>query len=507
MRCAPGREGDALAGWKCEPVKGPGAAARYKLRMSAAASFGKTTLVLLGLWAVLAAVGLASGVIPLPARGGSAGDAAPGASADAGGPTLPDGGAGEDAGGEPLPDAGVTIAVEAAPPVHTGPALPRSRVCAEPALAPSLAVADVLGDAQPELVVGCGASWEVIGRGPGGAWMRVAHVATPAIASDRSPLASGAAAIDVDADGDLDTLLPLARVGAGGSTAGGGLYVLTRGASGALEAPRSLAPIAAVSIAAITLAAGAGVVVLDRANPFAREPSEAWVFALGASPSRVASPRGGVGATGLGVVDLDRDGRQDLLIASSDDSRLDILYGDEAGHFARTRTLSSPSATEVAVGDLDGDGAPDALVVGATVSRLLSRTEGEPALAAIEGAPALRDAQILDVDHDGRADVVGWSHPRLVVLAGLGDGAYETRTLFELAGGEVGPRRQVVADLDGDGAAEVVLLASGEDGGTRMLDLVVVPSSERGLVRTELARPMPDAPLWLDLTLPDPNAP
>ena len=47
----------------------------------------------------------------------------------------------------------------------------------------------------------------------------------------------------------------------------------------------------------------------------------------------------------------------------------------------------------------------------------------------------------------------------------------------------------------------------GDEAGTRMLDLVVVPSSERGLVRTAAAAPLPDAPLSLTIALPDPNAP
>lgn len=475
--------------------------------MSAALSFGKTTLVLLGLWAVLAVVGIVAGVVPLHA-GGSAPATPPDASTADGDGGVADAGP-EDAAidaAEP-DDAGTpTPTTETPPAAPAGPALPRYRVCAEPSLAPSLAVVDAVGDARPEVIVGCGGSWEILARTSEGAWMRVAHVTAPAMTGDRAALVSTAGTIDVDGDGDLDTLLPLARVGAGGSTAGGGLFVLTRAASGALEGPRSLAPIAAVAIAPITLASGAGLVALDRANPFAREPSEAWVFGLGASPARVASPRAGSAATGLGVVDVDRDGKLDILVASSDDSRLDVLYGDDVAHFTRTRTLSAPSATDVAIGDLDGDGAPDALVVGASVSRLLAHA-GDPTLVPIEGAPALRDAAIFDVDHDGRADVVGWSHPRLVVLGARADGTYETRTLFELAGGEIGPRRQVVADLDGDGAPEVVLLAVGQDGEQRMLDLVVVPSSERGLVRTEEARPLPDAPLSLTIALPDPNAP
>ena len=479
--------------------------------MNAVLSFAKTTLVLVGLWGALALVAFMSGVRP---RSSSA--ASP-ASPDGG---LADAAAGSDGGvldaGTFELDLGASVA---APPTTAtlASALPRLHVCDEPALAPSLSILDVVGDARREIVIGCGASWEIVARpsvgdlpnvATDGDWMRVAHVVAPATRGDRSPLASGAAAIDLDGDGDLDTLFPFARVGAGGSTSGGGVFALTRATSGALEAPRSLAPIAAVAALSITLPSGAGLVVLDRGSPLTRAPSEAWMFTLGGSPSRIAAPHAGTGATGLGVVDVDRDGKLDVLVASSDDSRLDILYGDDASRFTRARTLTVPSATDIAIGDLDADGAPDALVVGTTLSRLLAHAGHDPALVPIEGGPAdLRDAAILDVDHDGRGDIVGWSHPRLVVLAGRADGTYETRTFVELALGETGPRRSALADLDGDGNPEVVLLTVSEDGPRRMLDLVIVPSSERGLVRIGAARPLPDAPLMLTIALPDPNAP
>ncbi len=488
---------------KAAQKKGLGPFARYKGPMDAALSFGKTTLVLIGLWAALALVGFVSGVIPWPPGSPQHLPVEASTTEDAG--VIADAGVEIDA--EVAPDAGLEHVETPPPPPEAGPALPRLRVCAEPTLPPSLSLVDVVGDTRPEIVIGCGAGWDVLGRSTDDAWMRVAHVDAPAAPADRMALTSAVAAIDVDGDGDLDPIFPVARVGAGGSTAGGGLFVLTRNAWGAIEQPRSLAPIAAVGVRPVTLTSGPGIVALDRANPFAREPSEAWVFSLGASPSRVSSPHVATDATGFGVVDIDRDGKQDILVASSSESRLDLLYGDASGRFARSRTLSVPSATDIAVGDLDGDGAPDALIVGATVSRLIASTT-DAALAPIEGAPTeLRDAAILDLDHDGHADIVGWSHPRLVVLAGSAEGTFETRTVFELAGGEVGPRRHVVADLDGDDAPEIILLTVGETEGARTLDLVVVPSSARGLVRTGDSRLLPDAPLMLTISLPDPNAP
>ncbi len=490
--------------------------------MNALASFGKTAAVLISLWVALALVGLITRVVP-PREGLGAelaiqwfGDAPEEPDADtsldgsvADGGDV-DGSQAEDAAQGRL-DAGAPPAIEPPaiepPPRAPGPALARHRVCAEPAGAPSLAVIDALGDERTEIVVGCGSEWQIFGRTAEGALMRVARITPPAAPLERTGLASAAIALDIDGDGRLDLALPYARVGPGGATSGGGLFVLARRPSGAPGDARSLAPIAAVALAPIVLPTGPGLVALDRANPFARLPSEAWVFGLGAAPARIASVRAGTGATGLAVVDLDRDGMLDVVVASSDDSRVDILYGDSLARFTRRRTLSVPSAAALSVGDVDGDGAPDVVVQGAGLTRILART-GDPVAEPIVGAPPdLRDVEIVDTDGDGRPEIVGWSHPRLTVLAPRADGTYEAQTLAELGEGEVGPRRQLLVDLNGDGAREIVLLVVGTDGAERSLDLVIVPSTERGTIRTEAARPIPDAPLALTIVLPDPNAP
>ncbi len=54
--------------------------------------------------------------------------------------------------------------------------------------------------------------------------------------------------------------------------------------------------------------------------------------------------------------------------------------------------------------------------------------------------------------------------------------------------GESGPRRHLLVDLVADGARELLQLVVGSDGASRSLDLVIVPSTERGTIRTEPAR-------------------
>src|SRR5690606_17830158 len=134
---------------------------------------------------------------------------------------------------------------------------------------------------------------------------------------------------------------------AGSATRGGALYVVPRDRFGGFDNPRALAPVAAVSVVAGAIDQGAAtdLAVVHRANPFARLPSEVWVFAGGASPARRAVLRTGVGAHSAGLVDLDRDGHTDVVVSSPDEGRVDVFFGSGTGPFPRRHTLTIPGAS------------------------------------------------------------------------------------------------------------------------------------------------------------------
>lgn len=472
----------------------------------------QTVGVLLGLWLSLALVALIAGVLPIPGLGGA--------------PTVvvePDAGvtAAEDAG----PAAADTIAdASAAPEVDAGvasPALPRFRrdrwvVCPEPTIAPSLAAVDLIGDARSELVVGCGDRWEVIAV-QDGAPVRVVRVDAPSVTDGTDPNAGPAISVDFDGDSLRDLVLPLARYGAGGSTRGGGLYVVPRDRLGGFATPRALAPIAAVAVVsgALTSDTARDLAVVHQANPFARLPSEVWVFSGGASPARRAVLRTGAGAQMVGLVDLDRDGELDVIVTTSEEARTDVFFGNGAGVFPRRHTLTIPGATGVTIGDIDGDGADDAVFEagGIVIVRARAATEGELEATRIDGAPAtLRGITTAQLDGDPALELVAWDAPRLVVLDRSADGAWESRARLELGHavdgtGDLGARRHLLTDLDGDGLREVVLLGVSAIDGPRSLELVIVPGAERGAVDVGERREVPDAPLLLRVPLPDAQAP
>lgn len=473
--------------------------------MKALRSLVQTFGVLLGIWLSLALAAVLLDDVPV----GETSDTP--VAIDGGVPPEDDAGAPNDDAGPSEIDAGREEAV-----IDAGNPAPRFRrdrwvVCPEPAIAPSLASVDLNHDGQAQLVVGCGDHWDIVSVVEG-VPVRVARVDAPP--GDGDP--SAGPAIDVDFDGDdrRDLVLPLVRYGAGGATRGGGLFVVPRDRFGGFDPPRPLAPISAVSVRAGAMvgAAPRDLVVIHQANPFARLPSEVWVFAGGSSPTRRAVLRVGVGAAGLGLGDLDLDGKLDIIASSSEDARVELFMGDGAGAFPRRHSLSIVGATNIAMGDVDGDGAVDAVIEASGISVLRAGRAGDGALEAtrIESAPStVRGVVVAQLDGDPELEIVVWDSPRLLVFERVGE-TWESRVRIELGPTdgtpELGARRHLVIDLDGDGSADVVLLGVSAIDGPRMLELVVIPGVERGIVDLGDRRDIKDAPWVLRVPLPEARA-
>jgi hypothetical protein len=506
----------------------------------------RTLGVLVTLWAVLALVGLIGGVIPPPSTG-VAGDPSGVEPEDEGpAPETPEEPAVEteetpataeaetvaapeegEAGEEPVPDVvvgahpapeeegspgglegdGEEIAsadpaadpTEAAePPTGTPGApvdarsAPRWDLCAAPeGQVPSLAAVDLFGDARDELVVGCPAAFLVLAWG-GDRLLVAARFPYPPAPAGQRIVPGPARAGDVDGDPRSDLLLSLSFRTEAGATRGGLFAWVGRTETGALRAPRTLAPISAVDAAFLP---DGGFVALHRTNPLAQLPSEAWVFSGGPAPTRTEALPLAPDGQRVFVLDFDRDGHDDVLALGHD--AVDVHFGDGEGSYPRTHRFSLPGVREVAVGDLDGDGALDFATLGQGIAiyRAGPLTALEP--RRLDGVPAgLRDLSAADLG-DGALALVGWDHPRLAVLAQPRPLGFEPRRAMELVGGDFGPRRLVLTDADADGRPQrLALLGQGESG---RLQLVVVddPFAET-TVRPEAARPVAVAPLVLE---------
>lgn len=164
----------------------------------------------------------------------------------------------------------------------------------------------------------------------------------------------------------------------------------------------------------------------------------------------------------LGGGDVDGDGRVDLVFSTMATKRLVVAFGDGAGRFNATLAAATPEAMmAVAVGDADGDGDADVATAGDGVwlwargRGASSRTWAPASPVRVATYKGTHSVALADVDGDGGADVV---------VASQGDGGL----WLDLRGGaprrvkarricaDAGLHKLVAADVDGDGNADVV---------------------------------------------------
>ncbi|MFW6050651.1 MAG: FG-GAP repeat domain-containing protein [Myxococcota bacterium] len=456
--------------------------------------------LLAGVWGIIALVGwLTDAFPPSPTEASSSSDAgAPGDAgpADAGAP---------DAGAPPEEDAG---APERPPERPTRSAL-RFTACDPSVERPALAVAQMMGDPLPEVSVGCGPLVQVLATDTDDEAIRPVRVmafeADPE-EPDAVVHAAPAVAADVTGNSSPDLVLGFVHARPEGGARGGSLYLLRADAIGAFDPPEQLASIGVAAAAAADLdgEAGADLVALHLANAFARRPSELWVFHGGPAPAREGRLRTGVEARSLAVADLDRDGHRDLAALAGEPERIDVFFGEGDGRFPRSATLTVAGGAELASGDLTGDGVAEVLVAGSGGLAMLD-TGGSDTLEAqpLDAPEGLARPRVVDVDGDGRPDVVGVVDAEIIWLRHRADtdGIRLKAAPLVSFGEGTGfiPVAAEVADLNADGRLDLAMLGRvGDDG---PWELVLLPELGRGAVVDlgETAASIPDAPLVLQI--------
>ncbi|WP_460502006.1 FG-GAP-like repeat-containing protein, partial [Hymenobacter agri] len=203
----------------------------------------------------------------------------------------------------------------------------------------------------------------------------------------------------------------------------------------------------------------------------------------------------GSGATaprGLGLIDLNGDGRLDIVVGGSD-ANIGVLLNQAAtpGTFGPAVTYTSGVATDgIAVGDVNGDGRADVAVTGFqttnTITVLLNSaaTPGTfpTATAYNSGGVKPRGVTLADVNGDGRADIIAGNETSNTVGVLFNQaatpGTFGTAAMY--ASGASGPDGVRVRDMNGDGRPDIVATNYNVSSGTTvsvLLNSVATPGT------------------------------
>ncbi len=169
------------------------------------------------------------------------------------------------------------------------------------------------------------------------------------------------------------------------------------------------------------------------------------------------------------VADLNRDGNPDL-VAGCFGNSVGVLLGKGDGTFQPSRTYDSGGlyVNSVAVADVNGDGIPDVVVPNefecsscqnGSVGVLLGNGDGtfQPVVSYSSGGIAAWSVAVADVNGDGKADLViaNYGDDTIGVLLGNGNGTFQPAATY--ASGAPGPVSVATADLNRDGRADVLV--------------------------------------------------
>lgn len=327
----------------------------------------------------------------------------------------------------------------------------------------ALAVADVNADGKPDLLTanyGSNTAGVLLGTGAGA----FGPVITYPTGTGSTP--AGLAVADVNADGKPDLL----TANQGSSTVGV-LLGTSAGAFGLVTTYSTLNMLSdsgygprGIAVADVN---GDGRPDLLTANYLGNSVSVLLNAGLGTfGPATIYSAGYGSSPTGIVVVDVNGDGKLDLLTANLSSDTAGVLLGTGAGTFSPVTTYATGNNSgprSLAVADVNADGKLDLLLGNNTsgaAAVLLGTGMGSFGAAATYGTgygSYPRGIAVADVNGDGRPDLLTANSNISVagVFLGTGAGAFGPITTYYTGLGST-PFGLVVADVNGDGKPDII---------------------------------------------------
>jgi hypothetical protein len=241
----------------------------------------------------------------------------------------------------------------------------------------------------------------------------------------------------------------------------------------------------------ITVTVTTGV---ENASNEMMEYTYSWTFDTESAAGSVSFIRADIssvsGVEGVVATDIDGDGDLDLVVTQNGNDYVSVLINDGSGSFASPANYDTGSGPyTVKVSDLDNDGLLDLSVTNdsdGTISILLNDGVGGFDTAvnySLQSGP--RDHHHADLNGDGYLDIVVynvWSGS-FSVLMNDGDGTFAAAVHYTDYPSWQNTRMEL-ADMDGDGALDVVILSSYTDYGdydTDVVDIQIVKNIGQGV--------------------------